>query len=103
MKHFMVEVTYTGTPEQVAAVLADHRAFLQTGYERGWLLLSGPQVPKTGGIVVARAPSLEDLQSFFAQDPYRIAGVATHRFVEFDPVKRQAFMEDWVSGKEFYL
>ena len=98
MRHFLIEVTYTKPYDQVAPSLAEHRAFLQTGYEKGWLLLSGPQVPKTGGIIIARAPSLEALQEFFRADPYMVRGLGTYRMVEFEPVKRQAFLEDWTSA-----
>jgi uncharacterized protein YciI len=98
MKHFVVEIQYQVPAGQLAETVAEHRAFLQTGYDRGWLLLSGPQNPRVGGMVVARAPSLEELQAFFAADPYKKKGLAAYRFVEFDPVKRQPFMEDWVTG-----
>jgi uncharacterized protein YciI len=97
MKHFIVEITYTVPFEQLADVLPEHRAYLQIGYDAGKLLLSGPQVPKVGGMVVARAASLEDIQEFFAADPYQKKGLATYRFVEFNPVKFQSFMEPWLS------
>jgi uncharacterized protein YciI len=98
MKHFLVEITYTAPIEKIEAVLPDHRAFLQTGYDRGWLLMSGPLNPRTGGIIIARAPSLDEIRSFFQEDPYAMNHVATHRFAEFAPVKRQALVEGWVNG-----
>jgi len=96
MKHFLIEIQYTAPMEKIAGILADHRAFLQIGYDQGWLLMSGPMNPKTGGIVIARAPSLEEIQSFFLNDPYGQNQSANYRFVEFEPVKRQPFLEDWV-------
>jgi len=96
MKHFIVEITYTLPAEQVTDVTPDHRVFLQSGYDSGMLLFSGPQVPRVGGIVVARAASLEEIQQFFADDPYLKRGAATYRFIEFNPVKYQAFMEPWL-------
>ena len=98
MKHFIIELTYTISNEQIAEITPEHRAFLQTGYDRGWLLMSGPQVPRTGGLVVGRAPSLEAMQQFFQDDPYQKKGAATYRFIEFDPVRLQPWMKDWVSG-----
>ncbi len=98
MPHFLIEITYTKPYDQVAPSLTEHRAFLQTGYEKGWLLLSGPQVPKTGGVIIARAPSLEALQNFFRADPYMVRGLGVYRFVEFEPVKRQPFLEDWAAS-----
>jgi uncharacterized protein YciI len=99
MKHFLIEITYLVSAEQLGDVVAEHRAFLQTGYDRGWLLFSGPLVPRTGGVVVGRAPTLDDIQAFFKNDPYQLKGLAVYRFAEFNPVKQQAFLEDWVAGK----
>jgi len=99
VKHFIVELTYCVPFEQLSALVPEHRTFLQAGYERGWLLMSGPQVPKTGGIIVARAPGLEDLQAYFCGDPFARHGVAVYRYVEFEPVRRQAGMEGWAAGE----
>jgi uncharacterized protein YciI len=96
MKHFLIEITYTAGPERIAEIRGEHRAYVQTGYDRGLLLYSGPQVPPLGGIVLGRAKSLEEIQTFFDGDPYHIKGVATHRFVEFNPVLNQSFMEPWI-------
>ncbi len=98
MKHFVITITFTAPFEKIEAIVPEHRAFLQTGYDRGWLLMSGPMNPRTGGIVIARAPSIEDIQAFFRQDPYALHHVATHSCSEFVPVKRQALVESWVNG-----
>lgn len=96
MKHFIVEIIYLTPLEQVSLVTPDHRVYLQTGYTRGLLLLSGPQVPRTGGILVARAESIEDMQAFCDQDPYALAGVAKHRIIEFNPMSHQKLIDEWV-------
>ncbi len=96
MKHFMIEITYLVPIEQVAEITPEHRVFLQTGYDAGKLLFSGPQVPRVGGIVLARAESLAEIEQFFANDPYQLRGLAGYRFVEFTPVKFQPFIEPWL-------
>ncbi|HEY4693429.1 MAG TPA: YciI family protein [Bellilinea sp.] len=98
MKHFIVFIHYKVPVEQLGGAVKDHRDFLQSGYERGWLLMSGPRNPITGGIVVARAPSQADLVDFFADDPYKSAGLANHEYLEFDPVKYQPWLADWIAG-----
>jgi uncharacterized protein YciI len=77
MKHFLIEITYLVSAEQLGDVVAEHRAFLQTGYDRGWLLFSGPLVPRTGGVVVGRAdagrhPGFFQERSLSAQGPGRL-------------------------------
>jgi uncharacterized protein YciI len=96
MKHFLVEIIYIVPYETLEPVVLDHRAFLQTGYDKGWLLMSGAMNPRTGGIVVARCPSIDELRDFFRHDPYALKGLANYRFVEFSPSKHQPFLEDWV-------
>ena len=97
MKHFLIEIEYTAPHEIINMIVDEHRTFLQTGYDLGWLLMSGPKNPKTGGLVIARAPSMQRIQEFFFEDPYRKHNAATYRFVEFDPVKQQSFMQEWVT------
>lgn len=99
MNYFLVEITYTAPIEVIDMIVADHRKFLQTGYDQGWLLMSGPMNPKTGGIVVARAPSMQEIQAFFFNDPYHQHQAATYNFIEFKPVMYQPFLQDWISGQ----
>jgi uncharacterized protein YciI len=96
MKHCMVEITYTAPLEKIDEVLPEHRAYLQLGYDSGMLLCSGPMTPRTGGVVLARAESIDDVKAYFAADPYRMRGMAEYRFVEFSPVKHQPFLKEWV-------
>ncbi|HNJ06214.1 MAG TPA: YciI family protein [Leptospiraceae bacterium] len=98
MKHFVVEITYTAPLARIDELLASHREFLARGYLEEMLLMSGPQTPRTGGIVLARAASKEDLEAFFANDPYKKDGAANYRFIEFTPVKHQSFMNMWCGG-----
>jgi uncharacterized protein YciI len=98
MKHFLIDIVFTVPMDQVEKVVPAHREFLQQGYDRQLLLMSGPKSPRTGGIVIGRAETLEAIQAFFHDDPYATAGVAKHHFTEFLPVKRQSFVEGWVNG-----
>jgi uncharacterized protein YciI len=98
MKHFLIEITFTAEPKQMAVVRPEHRAYVQTGFERGLLLFSGLQKTMTGGVVVARAKSRQEIERFFAFDPYRLKGIATYRFVDFSPVFFQPFLDSWMKA-----
>ncbi|WP_295986184.1 YciI family protein [uncultured Variovorax sp.] len=95
MKHFIVEINYLVPLERIQESVPRHRAYLQLGYDAGLLLCSGPKVPATGGFMLARAESLAALQAFFEQDPFHIEKLASFRFSEFNPVKRQGWAEAW--------
>jgi uncharacterized protein YciI len=49
-------------------------------------------------MLVGRAPSLEALQAFIANDPYLVMGLADYRFIEFEPVLHASIVADWASG-----
>jgi uncharacterized protein YciI len=97
-KFFIVQIQYLVPQDQIAEIRAQHRTFLKEGYDKEWLLASGPLVPPTGGVVVARAPSREALEEFFARDPYHIHQAATHQIMEFNPVLWQGFLNEWMNS-----
>ncbi|MFT4267685.1 MAG: YciI family protein [Xenophilus sp.] len=95
MKHFVVEAKYLVPFEQIKGAIPQHRDFLQQGYDKGLFLCSGPKQPPTGGFLLARAKSKEDLEAFFENEPFHRANLASFTFTEFDPVKRQSWAEHW--------
>ncbi|HEX7557246.1 MAG TPA: YciI family protein [Leptolinea sp.] len=98
MKHFLIDIKYLVPVEQLAEILPKHRAFLQTGYDRNLLLLSGPKEPRIGGLIVARAKTLSELGTFFDNDPYKINNLAAYTIIEFNPVLFQPRLEEWIKG-----
>lgn len=96
MKHFVVIITYVKPFANFESLLPAHREHLQRGVEAGLLLVSGPQLPRTGGILIVRADSLDALEQFIAADPYAINRVATFQAIEFVPGRHQPFLADWI-------
>lgn len=84
-KMFAVLVKYVKPLEQVDAVLAPHRAYLRTHCDAGRFVVTGPQVPRTGGLILARAESREELRKLLEGDPFHAAGVAEYGIIEFVP------------------
>lgn len=95
MPHYIVEITYSVPLSRIEQTVAAHRAHLQTGYDRGLLLASGPQNPRQGGILIARATARTELEAFIAQDPYRQEDLADYRLIEFLPVMHQSWTAEW--------
>jgi uncharacterized protein YciI len=99
MKHFVVEIIYKEPIDKIEEVLEKHRDFLDEGYKKGMLLMSGPQVPRIGGIVIARAESMESLAEYFSNDPYQKSGLAHYQYIEFNPVKKNEIISEWIGTK----
>lgn len=96
MKHFVVLVNYLKPIEEINKLTPLHRNFLDEGYKKGILLMSGPRIPRDGGIIIARSNSKEELENFFKDDPYNLNSAAEYVFLEFNPLKRQNFIENWI-------
>jgi uncharacterized protein YciI len=97
MKHYLLEGEHIVPFEQRAPeLIAAHRQFLQQGYEAGRFLLSGPTIPPKGGVLIARAQSLEELKAFLADEPYCKAKVMQFsKITEFSPVQHQPILNEW--------
>lgn len=95
MHHYIVEITYRVPLARIEQTVAAHRQYLQTCYDSGLLLCSGPQQPRSGGILVARAASREAMEQFIANDPYKLEQLADYRLIEFQPVKYLPQAAEW--------
>lgn len=80
---FIVELTYKAPLGQIDAHMGPHVAFLKKYYAAGNFVISGRQIPRTGGIIVAVAASREQLATIMAEDPFCRHGLADVRIIEF--------------------
>ncbi len=67
-----------------------HVQFLDHFYSKGVLIASGPQVPRVGGVIIAKCSSKTDLEKILKEDPVAIHGLAEYKIYEFKPTKHAA-------------
>jgi len=82
---FIVSLNYISSLDQVDSLLEEHIDFLRVQYDRKVFIASGRKVPRTGGVILARAQSREELQAIIEQDPFFRNGVAEYEVTEFVP------------------
>ncbi|PSH57533.1 MULTISPECIES: YciI family protein [Phyllobacterium] len=82
---FIVSLTYVVPLDEVDAAIPLHVAFLEKHYAAGTFLASGAKVPRTGGIILAKASSEEALQEILAEDPFHQKKLAYYDVQEFVP------------------
>ena len=58
---FLIDVRYVAPLEDVDKALEGHVAFLKENYAKGIFVLSGRKIPRTGGVILARNVSREEL------------------------------------------
>lgn len=84
---FILELTYTAAIEKIDEQLIPHRSYLDLHYSKGNLICSGPQNPRTGGIIMTTFKSREEVDVFIAADPFQVFALADYRVIEFAPIK----------------
>lgn len=84
---FIVILSYKVPLEKIDEFRSAHLDFLNNYYAKNLFIISGPQVPRNGGIIIARCENKEDLQTVLAQDPFAINNLATYKIIEFLPTK----------------
>ncbi|HET8706995.1 MAG TPA: YciI family protein [Pseudomonadales bacterium] len=90
---FLISLEYLRPLTEVDAHLVGHRAFLARHFEAGHFLLSGPKVPRTGGLILAQADSREALEAWLDEDPFRHYGLARFDVTGWEPTMKNAAFE----------
>ena len=85
---FMIELTYKAPLKQIDAHMSAHMAFLTKYYAAGTFLVSGRQIPRVGGIILAVGESVQQIEAIMAEDPFCKQGMADVRIVEFRASQR---------------
>ena len=83
---FVIVLEYAKPLEEVDRWIEEHREFLRENYAQGRFMASGPCVPRTGGVILARGCSRDELDALLERDPFKREGVAAYTVVEFDAV-----------------
>jgi len=85
---FVIELTYTADLAEIDANMAAHVRYLKKHYAAGTFLISGRQIPRAGGVILAVGKSRDEIQQIIEQDPFCARGLATFRIVEFRASQR---------------
>ena len=84
---FIANLTYIKPLEAVEKYLQDHIAFLDQHYASGHFIASGRKNPRTGGIILIKAGSKEEVQDIIKQDPFYQHHIADYDIIEFEASK----------------
>ena len=95
---FIISLTYTADLAQIEVHLEAHRQFLDRHYQRGTFLFSGRKEPRSGGIIIARAPSRAAIEALIKEDPFHRHGLADYAITEFIPTKTAPNLSAYAEG-----
>ncbi len=82
---FILSLIYIKPLEEVDVLLEEHVIYLKEEYALGNFLASGRKVPRTGGVILARGASREEIETIIKLDPFHRHGIAEYEITEFCP------------------
>lgn len=91
---FVLLARYTKPAEEVDRLLEDHKAWITRHQEAGRILMTARQVPLTGGLILARGGSADEMWEMIAEDPFHVSGAAEYDVLEFEPARVTQGMEE---------
>ncbi len=80
---FIISLTYIVPLEELDAHMAEHVKYLRKYYKKNIFVASGRKVPRTGGIILALAASIEEVKQIIAEDPFFKLELAEFEITEF--------------------
>jgi uncharacterized protein YciI len=86
-KLFVIILKYIVPLETIDAHRDDHIKFLDVQYANGTFIVSGPQVPRSGGVIMANAKSKAEIENILQGDPFFKHSLAEYQIIQFDATK----------------
>ena len=80
---FVILLDYVAPLEEIDRHMKAHVAFLRTCYDGGLFVASGRRRPRTGGVILARGDSAEEVKGIMNMDPFVRMGLARFELVAF--------------------
>lgn len=80
---FVISLNYIVPLEELDQYMEAHVKYLKKYYAADVFIMSGRKVPRTGGIIIAQADSIEILEKIIAEDPFHQHKLAEFEITEF--------------------
>lgn len=95
---FVVILRYLVPIETIIAQRPEHVIFLDKYYAKGIFHASGPQIPRYGGMILAKASSREELNKILKEDPFYQYKSAEYQVIEFTVNKHSDAFGDFLEN-----
>jgi len=80
---FFIDLKYTAPLEEIDVYMEVHLKHLNKYYDEKVFVMWGPKVPRTGGVIMAFASSLEQIEQIITEDPFYQHKLAEFTITEF--------------------
>lgn len=80
---FVIDLKYIVPLEQLDAHMTEHVKYLHKYYKLNVFVASGRKVPRTGGVILAKSKSREEVDEIIREDPFYQHKLAEFSVTEF--------------------
>ena len=84
MKYFVVEGILKAADKINDTIMTEHMAYIQKAMNSGLILMSGLKSDMSGGIFVIKADSVEKINDYLNNEPFKVYGIQDYKVTEFD-------------------
>ncbi len=95
---FIVMLKMSGAKERAAEKMAEHKAWLQRGFDDGFFLASGNLMDEPGGGILVHGLSKAEVMQLVSEDPFVVDGIVTAHVIGMTPSKVDPRLEFALSG-----
>ncbi|WP_346887913.1 YciI family protein [Clostridium sp. UBA1056] len=97
MKYFIVEGIIQNSEKINENIMKEHMSYTQKAMDEGMILMSGLKSDMSGGIFVIKSESIEKLEAYLSNEPFKIYGIQDYKFTEFESHYFNQSPSEWVN------
>lgn len=83
MKYFIIEGFIIDASKMSDAIMEEHKTYTGKAMENGMTFMSGLKSDMSGGIFIMKANTLEDIETYLKNEPFRRYGIQEYKITEF--------------------
>jgi uncharacterized protein YciI len=96
MKSFIIEGMLKTTDRVDENTMTEHMAYSKKAMDEGRILMSGLKSDMSGGIFIMKAETLEEVEDYLHDEPFRVAGIQEYRIIEYTAHYMNQSLDKWL-------
>ena len=84
MRYFIVQGKIKNQDKMNDSIMKEHMAYSKKAMNNGLILMSGLKSDMSGGIFVIKADSVEKINDYLNNEPFKVYGIQDYKVTEFD-------------------
>ena len=85
MKYFIIEGILKNQDKMNDDIMKKHMAYTQKAMDKNLILMSGLKSDMSGGLFIMKSNSIEEINEYLSNEPFRVNGIQDYIVKEFSP------------------